>query len=330
VSTSNRIDPDFALEILDELYTYRRKRPLVAWLLWFFLGWAGAHRFYLGREATGLVMLFTGGGGLIWWWIDAAFVGRMVRAHNTEQSRREAAGLPPLQLEFMPPLRREALRGPPPWLATWTARTRAGALLRFVGDLAVLLLAGGALGALAGVEGGAEGVVAVLVLSTVTVMGGRAYRFSGLPVVHGLIRWSHKLRLFYYYNRPGSPPALLLRPVTGVLAAPFRKRGRAEAQLYAELGAAFTIAFLMLDLVPEVLMPLFRQGSAALSPLRIARLWMQEAFMTFVMVYSFAAPIGAVLSLYVLTRDTHTVPRLLALFAVFSVAMGAFYAGFPL
>jgi hypothetical protein len=66
-----------------------------------------------------------------------------------------------------------------------------------------------------------------------------------------------------------------------------------------------------------------------LSPVRLGLLWAQEAFMTFVMIYAFAAPIGAVLTLYVLTRPTHTVPRLLAVFAVVSVALGAVYSGWP-
>jgi hypothetical protein len=221
----------------------------------------------------------------------------------------------------MPPLRRDVLRGPPPWSDSWEARGRAATLLRFAGDLAVLLVAGGALGALAGVGGGAEGVFAVLALCAITVLGGSTHPLIQLPIIHGLVRWN--------YNRPGSPIALLFRSVIGIMAAPFRRRERAEVQLYAQLGAAFTIAFLMLDVVPESVVPLFRQGAGVLSPVRLGLFWAQEAFMTFVMIYAFAAPIGAVLTLYVLTRPTHTVPRLLAVFAVVSVALGAVHSGWP-
>ena len=45
--------------------------------------------------------------------------------------------------------------------------------------------------------------------------------------------------------------------------------------------------------------------------------------MTFLITYAFATPIGAVLTLYLLTRRTHTVPRILGAFALVAIAMGA-------
>ncbi|MDR6225773.1 TM2 domain-containing protein [Desmospora profundinema] len=38
----------------------RRERTMVAYVLWLFLGVFGAHRFYLGRWVTGLVMAAAG------------------------------------------------------------------------------------------------------------------------------------------------------------------------------------------------------------------------------------------------------------------------------
>jgi TM2 domain-containing membrane protein YozV len=46
------------------------RRILPAFLLCFFLGWAGAHRFYVGKIGTGILMLFTGGVLGVLWLID--------------------------------------------------------------------------------------------------------------------------------------------------------------------------------------------------------------------------------------------------------------------
>lgn len=76
------------------------KNILVAYLLWWFLGWAGVHRFYLGRVKTGLAQLllviigwatfiFAIGYVLlviwfIWWALDAYFTYKMVVEENAK------------------------------------------------------------------------------------------------------------------------------------------------------------------------------------------------------------------------------------------------------
>ncbi|KAL0487772.1 TM2 domain-containing protein [Acrasis kona] len=58
------------------------KSMLVAYLLWFFLGFLGIHRFYLNRTFTGLLWLFTGGllgFGLL---IDICLIPGMVNEEN--------------------------------------------------------------------------------------------------------------------------------------------------------------------------------------------------------------------------------------------------------
>lgn len=74
------------------------RNMIIAYLLWWFLGWAGIHRFYLNRVGSGVaqLMLFIVGvstlvlliGYLIiivwfvWWALDAFFTYRMVVKEN--------------------------------------------------------------------------------------------------------------------------------------------------------------------------------------------------------------------------------------------------------
>lgn len=322
------VDPDFAQEVLEDLYAYRRKHTSVARLLWLVFGWAGGHRFYLERPGTGILMLVTGGGLLVWWILDGRKIRRMVRYHNIQQQRRQRDGRPPLELAFMPPLADNVLRDPPAWTAQWHARGRGHRVARFLGDVTVLMVAGAALGSLVDTDGGPEGVFAITALIAVTLLGGRGGWLDRVPVAGAFVRWSHRLRLFYYYNRPGAPPALLVRGITGPFLALFRRRDREEARLYLEVGAVFLLAFTALDLIENVAAPMAGGvGLAALAPTRLLGIWIQEAFMTFFVIYAFAAPIGAVLTLYLLTRPTHRLPRLMGLLALLFIALGAGWIG---
>ncbi len=46
------------------------KSKSTTFLLCYFLGGIGVHRFYLGKFITGILMLLTGGGFMIWWLVD--------------------------------------------------------------------------------------------------------------------------------------------------------------------------------------------------------------------------------------------------------------------
>lgn len=79
-------------------YDIRRKSMVLAYLLWWFLGTLGAHRFYLGRTGSAVAMLIITlisfplallligyvGFALIgvWWLVDAFLIPGMVRSHN--------------------------------------------------------------------------------------------------------------------------------------------------------------------------------------------------------------------------------------------------------
>lgn len=317
-----RTDADFSRQVLRELYAYPRKSRPVAWLLWLFVGWAGGHRFYLNREFSGLAMLFTGGGALIWWGADAFLVDRMVLSYNSDQALRKAEGRPARELDAMPPLDAVVEGGVPEWVREWRSQGTLRRWLLSAGDLLVLVVAGLGLGAMVGrTEGALEAGVAVLLLAGLTAMGSGPDWLDDVPAVRGLQRWIHKLRLFYRVNPPGSPLLLLLRPITGAITAPFQARARAEVRLYVELGAVFTALFLLVEIVPEILVP-------AVLPGREVRLgafltgWVGEVFSTFVLVYAFATPVGAVLTRHLLLDETHRAPRVLATLTLVSLALG--------
>jgi TM2 domain-containing membrane protein YozV len=74
------------------------KNMIIAYLLWWFMDWAGVHRFYLGRVKTGLAQLLLSIIGyltvafvvgfaflivwFIWWMLDAYLTFKIVREEN--------------------------------------------------------------------------------------------------------------------------------------------------------------------------------------------------------------------------------------------------------
>jgi TM2 domain-containing membrane protein YozV len=70
------------------LFEANKKTALVAYLLWFFLGWFGAHNFYLGRTGVAvaqLILSLTIIGltiTLVWVLVDAFLIPSWVRREN--------------------------------------------------------------------------------------------------------------------------------------------------------------------------------------------------------------------------------------------------------
>jgi|TARA_B100001971_G_scaffold199823_1_gene210758 TM2 domain-containing membrane protein YozV len=60
----------------------RKKSTATTWILWFFLGWAGGHRFYQGRVGTGIAMLLTLGAIGLWTVIDLFLISGMLKANK--------------------------------------------------------------------------------------------------------------------------------------------------------------------------------------------------------------------------------------------------------
>ena len=85
-------------------YDAAKKSTGIAYLLWFFLGWLGVHRFYLGQTGTGTAMAlisvvswitvfivigFVGLGVIgVWWLVDAFLIPGITTRANQELATR--------------------------------------------------------------------------------------------------------------------------------------------------------------------------------------------------------------------------------------------------
>ena len=99
--TSDRVSAQYDIE---------KKSLLAAYVLWFFLGYIGAHRFYLGRPLSGLIMLALSAVTLVlslvsfgvlgflwfvvglWWLIDALLIPGIAAGRNSRIADRIFAG----------------------------------------------------------------------------------------------------------------------------------------------------------------------------------------------------------------------------------------------
>lgn len=73
---------DRELQIFNAEMQRQQKSVLVSYILWFFFGWAGAHKFYLGKPVWGLVYLLLGLGGYILFW--GGFLAALADAQAAE------------------------------------------------------------------------------------------------------------------------------------------------------------------------------------------------------------------------------------------------------
>lgn len=87
-------------------YDIEKKSLIAAYVLWFFLGYIGAHRFYLGRPLSGFIMLALSALTLLltvvsfgvlgflwaivglWWLVDALLVPGMISSSNNRIADR--------------------------------------------------------------------------------------------------------------------------------------------------------------------------------------------------------------------------------------------------
>jgi TM2 domain-containing membrane protein YozV len=67
---------------INDLFHYRKKKKITAYILLFLMGSLGVHRFYLGRWKIGLLFLFTFGGLYLFLAIDALILWNSVQKEN--------------------------------------------------------------------------------------------------------------------------------------------------------------------------------------------------------------------------------------------------------
>ena len=60
----------------------KEKEIWVTYLLWFFFGFLGVHKFYLGKTGTGILYILTGGLFIIGWLVDIFTIPSQVRRYN--------------------------------------------------------------------------------------------------------------------------------------------------------------------------------------------------------------------------------------------------------
>ena len=72
------------LQLLASEMDGKKKSTGTTWLLWFFLGGLGAHRYYLGKTGSAIAMTLTLGGLGIWSLIDLFLISGMIKKKNSE------------------------------------------------------------------------------------------------------------------------------------------------------------------------------------------------------------------------------------------------------
>ena len=94
-------------QLVEQRLANEIRSPVIAYLLWFFLGVFGAHRFYLGRVGSGigmLVLFWLGAFTMIllvgwifllayglWWLVDAFMIPKMIDSDRSTR-RTQIAG----------------------------------------------------------------------------------------------------------------------------------------------------------------------------------------------------------------------------------------------
>ena len=300
-------DPDFSLEVVNDLYQDRPRQLEVA-TVWALIGGIfGAHRFYCRKTLSGWLMLFSAGGGLFWWIWDLFHLRELVDDCNGQERARLDAGLPPSNLAFLPPRDQLRLHEPPRWAAKRAGRGRV------LGSALMLALTGYTLGVISHSTSMYEPVLILLIFVVVTLLAARWNRIHDLPLLNSPARWAHRLRLYYQVVDPGNLWLLATRPLIGLLFLPWQPRARAEVRLYLQFGLVLALPFAGIQLVQLMQSGGFWSGFGLL---------VSDFLLTMLFTYLFVAPAGALLTTQLLLARKDYVIWVLTAILVYSVYVG--------
>lgn len=270
-------------------------------------GVLGAHRFYCNKPFTAVLMLFSGGGLLIWWAWDLFHLRDLVSSCNTREEQRRSQGLPPSDLAFLPPRDQLDLRSPPKWAKHRSSRGR------IIGSAAFLFVIGISMGAVCGSTGAYEPMLILALFIVASLAAARWKSAANIPPLDSLIRWVHRLRLYYHTVDPGNLWLLTLRPIFGLMAAPWRPKARAEVRLYLQFGALLAAIFVVFDAAELLQSGGFWSGFGIL---------VSEFVQTVVYTYLFVAPAGALLTTQLLLARRDFVVWILSAITLASIYIG--------
>ncbi|MFN3607650.1 MAG: TM2 domain-containing protein [Hyphomonas sp.] len=78
--------------LIEQRAANEKKSAGAAYLLWFFLGWISAHRFYLGKPVTAILQIVSYFFliGFVWWLVDLFLIPAIIN-QKMENARSEAA-----------------------------------------------------------------------------------------------------------------------------------------------------------------------------------------------------------------------------------------------
>lgn len=78
--------------LIEQRAANEKKSAGAAYLLWFFLGWISAHRFYLGKPVTAILQILSYFVlvGFVWWLLDLFLIPSIINSKLNE-ARADAA-----------------------------------------------------------------------------------------------------------------------------------------------------------------------------------------------------------------------------------------------